>query len=293
METWLKERVLHRYLIENFSKYRVYNSKIFHVDDNKDKFPDLFFTLENKKRIPVEVEWETKNFDRHDHDINYLKKRDGVLFVCDNNKDLGIPQIQIKIADFEKWFEENAKSIIQDTTSKYKKNDAKKTEVNVVWFIYLSLKAGGSKHFQRAIETRTWGVPEKFPAILRFKSIQKNDLVAFIGPGKQFAGRIKKTEWKKSRFKGFFERIQLFRVTKGYFYDKTPNWKPVGSQWKNEVWPHRFEFCPQPIIDLTKIQINQLNSTSKENLYDMIFSNVILGESTTLQDVFIHGIQNF
>ena len=47
MEKWLKERVLHRYVIENFEKCRHAGQKILRVRDNKDQFPDLFCTLED------------------------------------------------------------------------------------------------------------------------------------------------------------------------------------------------------------------------------------------------------
>ena len=90
MEKWLKERVLHRYIIENFKKYHHGGLKIIQVKDNKDQFPDLFCLLENGKEVPVEIEWQSSNFVLHGHDINYLKENQGFLFVFDKDRDLGL-----------------------------------------------------------------------------------------------------------------------------------------------------------------------------------------------------------
>lgn len=73
METWLKERFLQRYAIENFSKFKPFGLKIISVRDNKDRYPDLFCILENGKEVPAEVEWRSGNFVQHGHDINELK----------------------------------------------------------------------------------------------------------------------------------------------------------------------------------------------------------------------------
>jgi len=54
-------------------------------------------------------------------------------------------------------------------------------------------------------------------------SIKKGDLVGFVSkahfPGLK-SGRINIKAWRKRSFKGYFEGIQLFRVTKDYFFDK-------------------------------------------------------------------------
>lgn len=55
METWLRERVLQRYVIENKSKFKPFGMKILNIRDNKDKYPDLYCTLENGVEVPAEV----------------------------------------------------------------------------------------------------------------------------------------------------------------------------------------------------------------------------------------------
>jgi hypothetical protein len=69
---WIPEKVLQRYVVENFQKFQDefqnrFNSKINYARHNKpiDKYPDIYFVLEDKQEIPIEVEWKTSNFD-HD-----------------------------------------------------------------------------------------------------------------------------------------------------------------------------------------------------------------------------------
>jgi len=256
MEVWLKERVLQRYVIENSSKFKPFGMKILSIRDNLDRYPDLYCTLENKKEVPAEVEWKTSNFTQHGHDITVLKDNQGFLLVCEKDQDLGfeIPQIEINISDFEKWFTKNALRIIQDTTDPYKKS-VKERKIPKLWFSYLSLKAGGASDFLIAIKAHTWGVQKNYsPSVINLvSSIQKNDLIAFIGPGKGFPGRVDLKKWMKRSFKGYFQKIQVFRITRSYFYDdKKIIWKGIGK-WKDEVFPHRFEFDPKPLINLKKL----------------------------------------
>lgn len=70
METWLRERVIQRYVIKNKSKFKPFEMKIFNIQDNKGKYPDLYCTLENGKEVPAEVEWKSSNFVQHGHDIS-------------------------------------------------------------------------------------------------------------------------------------------------------------------------------------------------------------------------------
>ena len=143
MEVWLKERVLQRYVIETCTQFKVNGFKVVRARDNKDKFPDVYFTLENNDEVPVEVEWQTTNFIQHGHDLNVIKDNNGCLIVCNQNLDLGkVQQIKIDIKKFEDWFEKNSKRIIQDTTEPYKKKDKTRTNPKL-WLTYVSLKAGG------------------------------------------------------------------------------------------------------------------------------------------------------
>lgn len=61
METWLRERVLQRYVIENKSKFKPFGMKILNIRDNKDKYPDLYCTLENGIEIPPSTKDQQQN----------------------------------------------------------------------------------------------------------------------------------------------------------------------------------------------------------------------------------------
>jgi len=291
MEVWLKERVLQRYVIENCTKFKVNGHKAVRARDNKDRFPDVYFILENNEEVPVEVEWQSNNFIQHGHDLNYIKENNGCLIVCEQNLDLGkVQQIKVDIKHFEDWFEKNARRIIQDTTEPYKKHDKKRT-IPKLWFSYLSIKGGGVSDFKKAIKHHTWGVHKNYsPSVIyAISSIQENDLVAFIGPGKSFPGRINLKQWTRNTFKGYFEKMQLFRITSDYFYDEDKIiWNGTGKL-KNETFPHRFEFNPKTVTEVKNIKIKELATTSKHELHRMVYSNFMEGDSATLLDCVFHG----
>lgn len=292
MEKWLKERVLHRYIIENFKKYHHGGLKIIQVKDNKDQFPDLFCLLENGKEVPVEIEWQSSNFVLHGHDINYLKENQGFLFVFYKNQDLGfdVPQYLIQSDDFEKWFAEHAIEIAKDTLKDYKIESRLQRTYPKLWFTYLSLKAGGTIHFDLSLKRWTWGVQENYSnfVINHISSIQSGDLIAFVGPGRGFRGRVDLKTWSKRGFKGKFESIILCRVTKGYYFDKTQIWRGIGK-WKNELFPHRFDFDRNPVLNVRNIQINNLTIATKYELHSMIYNNLISGSPSSLVDLIYYG----
>ena len=292
MEAWLKERVLQRYVIENPSKFKPFGLKILNIRDNKDKYPDLYFVLENGEEIPAEIEWKSSNFVSHKHDITVLKENQGVVLVLEKDQDLGfeIPQLIIDVKDFEKWFTENSLQIIQDTTQVYKKSKIER-KIPKLWFTYLSLKAGGVSDFHKALESHMWGVQKNYSSsmINKISSIMKNDLIAFVGPGKGFPGRVNIKDWTKRSFKGYFEEIRVFRITSNYFYDdKKIIWAGSGK-WKNEIFPHRFQFDPIPIIHLKNIEIKSLSETSKQELHSMVYANLISANPSTLVDIIYYG----
>lgn len=213
METWIKERVLQRYIIENYHKYRPQGLRILQVRDNKDQYPDLYCLLENGREVPAEVEWQSSNFVQHGHDIKFLKESQGMLFVCEKDQDLGfdIPQVEIEIPHFENWFVENASRIIQDTTAPYKKRvGEQERRIPKLWFTYLSLKAGGVSDFDLALENSTWGVQESYATsvINQISTVQENDLIAFIGPGRGFPGRVEVKTWLKKDSKDILRELE-------------------------------------------------------------------------------------
>ena len=124
--------------MENLSHFKPFGLKIINVKDNKDRYPDLSFILENGKEIPAEVEWKSSNFVSHGHDISILRENQGVVLVIEKDQDLGfeIPQLLISSEKFEDWFTKNSLRIIQDTTAPYKKSK-KERKIPKLWFSYL------------------------------------------------------------------------------------------------------------------------------------------------------------
>lgn len=295
MGVWLKERVLQRYVLENKHKFKPHGQKIINIRDNKDRYPDLYCILEDGTEIPAEVEWKTSNFIHHGHDVKLLRDNHGILLVCVQDQQIGfdIPQIKIEIEDFEKWFMNNAKKIISDTTFPYK-NPESSRKIPKLFLSYLSLKAGGVSDFELALQYGTWGVQEKYSSnvINQISSIQEGDLIGFVGPAKGFPGRVDLQKWMKRSFVGRFERARVFRVTRGYFLDKSKIIWNGNGKWKGEIFPHRFEFDPNPIIDLTYIPIKKLSETAKREMHSMLYGNFISASPSTLVDLIFFGKHN-
>jgi hypothetical protein len=86
-----------------------------------------------------------------------------------------------------------------------------------------------------------------------------------------------------------FEKIRVYRITRKYFYDDQKIiWTGTGK-WEKEVFPHRFEFDPTPIIDLKNIKINALAEMSKQELHSMVYGNLISASPSTLVDIIYHA----
>jgi len=151
------EIVLQRYVKDKFQQFQPffqkhYNAKIDYVRSNvpEDKFPDLYFVLEDKREIPVEVEWKTSNFNhaiinnKPNPEFTRFVQQDGLVFVAieEKNSSLGsIKQVIISLDEFEKWFQANSKKIVKDAVKPLREME-KKTEIakDMVHFTY---KEGG------------------------------------------------------------------------------------------------------------------------------------------------------
>lgn len=291
---WIPEIVLQRYVKDNKDKFSQYFSgKITHVEWMNDRYPDLVFVIDNKIRIPVEVEWKTSNFLAHKHNPEVLtlgKGFDGkgLLFVgkIEPNYDIGnIEQVQISLKDFEKWFERTSGVLVKETTEELHKIDETR-KLPKLWFTYLSFKGDGVLHFETALKNQVWGIQKNYKPTTnsQIKGIQKGDLIAFIGPGKKFPGRVPLSEWTKKSFKGYFEKIQIFKVTSNYFENNSKVWKTRGK-WIDELFPHRFNFDRNPLIIMKNVKISNLGLTTKKELHSTVYSNIRMCDPHSLVDI--------
>lgn len=286
--TGLRERVLQNYIIQNFSKLKIrpHGKKIIHVEDNDDQYPDLYFVLDDNTKIGVEVEWETSSFN---HPISILSENKGIIIVLNNDKDIGtVPVYELDPGDFEKWFIQNAQDLIHDTVTPHKKSEKERRHYSKLWFSYLSLKAGGVSDFDVALEHQTWGIPSTYKPTTenQINDIQKGDLIAFIGPGKYFPGRVNLKIWQMANFKGIFEKIQVYRITRDYYLDsENIIWKKNSGKHKDEVYPHRFQFDRNIILVMKNIKIKKLTATTKLELHTMVYSNLRPADPSSLVDI--------
>ncbi len=289
---WIPERVLQKYVKDNKEKFAKYfEGEITSVIWNNDRYPDLTFVIDDKKQIPVEVEWKTSNFLAHRHPPEVLTENEGILLVgkiepdCDIGK---IKQIELSLEDFEKWFAKTSSELVKETTEDLHKIDHQR-QIPKLWFTYLSFKGDAVTHFETALRHQVWGIQENYnpTADSQIRGIKKGDLIAFVGPGKQFPGRVPLSDWVKKSFKGYFEKIRVYKVTSDYFKDHSKVWEGKGK-WKEEVFPHRFRFDRNPVIVMKNCKINQLGLTTKKELHGTVYSNIRMVDPFSLVDMLHH-----
>jgi len=292
---WIPERVLQKYVQKNKEKFaKHFDGTITSVIWNNDRYPDLTFVIDGNIEIPVEVEWKTSNFIQHKHPPEVLLEGDGLLIVgkiepeCDVGK---IKQVELSLEDFEKWFKRNSGWLVKETTKGLHEIDKKRT-IPKLWFTYLSFKGDAVTHFETALKHQVWGIQENYnpTADSQIKGIKKGDLIAFIGPGKKFPGRVPISEWTKKSFKGIFEKIRVYKITGGYYKEYTKIWD-VKGKWKNELFPHRFKFDRNPIILVKNCKISNLGLTSKKELHKTVYSNIRMADPFSLVDILHHTDQ--
>src|SRR5436309_2675615 len=114
MVKWLPEIVLQRYFVERHSKYSVRGHNIVSSRFNQplDRYPDVSITLDDKVKVPVEIEWKTSDFD---HDIDVLRKAGGCIAVYQKDQAFELDQLEIDKEDFKNWYISNAASIFADS----------------------------------------------------------------------------------------------------------------------------------------------------------------------------------
>jgi len=301
---WIPEIVLQKYVRDNPEHFKnIFDGKIPRIEFNriKDNYPDLTFVIDNKITIPVEVEWKTSNFLSHKHDSKILTKgigydQPGFLLVAkkEENVNIGnITQHKLDLKKFEKWFVETSGDLVTETTKELHIKDER--TMPKLWFTYLSLKGDALKHFEIALKPQIWGIQENYKQTMsknsHIQGIKKGDLIAFIGPGRFPRGRVPLSEWIKKSFKGYFEKICVYRITSDYFYeDKIKIWEPKGK-WKkkDEVYPHRFHFDRVPLFVMKNFRINKLGLTTKEELHSMVYRNIRESEPSSLVDILLNA----
>jgi len=160
--------------------------------------------------------------------------------------------IDINNKHFKKWYAKNA-GILQPK----------------FWMIHLTQLA--DKNFDMGKKSNTWGFPEPFLSVATLKQIQNGDLLGFIGPFSP-SPRIKLESYKDKNFEGRFDKMEVYKITKGYHEDYEPIWPVKPSTLKtnigkNEYFPHRIGFDSNPIIKTNSIKVKNLSEQSREQLW--------------------------
>jgi len=286
MPKWIDEKVLQKYFIDCFTRYKYKEHKIISARFNQpfDRYPDLICVLDNHKEVLAEVEWKTSDFN---HDVNVLKENDGFLIVYQKDQSFELEQIEIDQKDFEKWYVKNAKTIFKQSIDEIF-SEIVERKYPELWFYYLD-KNSYRDFLNHSQDIGIWGVPgivKTFRQLNRFREIKKGDLIFFLAQWKT-KGTGGRVSFKK--FKGTFEKGFLHLVTKDYYYDdKTKIW-PDRGQWRGEIFPHRFDFNKKPILELKDIKISKLSYTTRASLHQLIYSLLWHGNASSLVDIISHA----
>ena len=310
---WFDEKVLQRYVLENKQKWKINGKKVTNIEynDRFDRYPDLQFTVEGEThRIPVEVEWTSEKFIDHDHDVSELKKKNGWIFVLKKNVDdiyFGVPQFEIPKDGFIKWVKNNGDTLARDTIDSF--SEETKRVSSKLWIQYIGLRGNAIKHFEISKKEGTWGIAGGSKIQKNFKKIKKGDLVMFAILSKGYDGRkeLKTKYWQMKSFKGYFKKIQVFKITSNYYYmnidgkitDKEDgnvirgNFNRKKEIWtrrtETDIYPHRFDFDLNPITCQKDVKIKKMSASAKEQLRNVVSSNFIPGEDATLLDCIKYG----
>ena len=67
-------------------------------------------------------------------------------------------------------------------------------------------------------------------------------------------------------------------------------WEGKGK-WKSEVFPHRFQFDPKPVLKMNNIIVNRLSSSTKHALHGVVYSNIKPVNPSTLVDILYNAEQ--
>ena len=232
-------------------------------------------------------------------------KQQGLVIVAIEEKNISlgsIKQLTVSLDKFEKWYvdKKNVGKIVRESLEPLR-NMEKKQRSPKLWLTLLTKKGGALGHFEPALEHQTWGIQKNYKvnSETHLEGIQKGDMIAFLAGlhgsfkskkiGTKVSGRYPLPEWIKKSFNGCFDYICVFKVTRGYFYDnelKSKIWKtsPKGK-WKNEFFPHRFEFDRDPLFIMKDLKLSPLALTTKKELHSIVYSNIGMCEPYTLVDI--------
>ena len=296
---WIHEEVLQRYVKDNPQKWKIRGKRVLGIryNDTFDKYPDLWFTVEDEpNEIPVEVEWRSQDFD---HDVKILQERNGMIFCLKKDREderMGVKQFEIPEKGFQTWFKSNATSLVNDTLSSFDESTERKTPK--LWIKYISKRGNDLKTYHLYGQSETAGIPTNIAAVKKFKQVKKNDLVMFVIGGTGFPGRCPYKKWHQASFGGTFKKIQVFRVTESYYDSRdTDEGEIWGRSKSGEIWPHRFKFDElhnkgkTPLVNLEDVIISELSTQAKEQLRVAVAVNFIECDYGTLVECIYHSKQ--
>ena len=247
----------------------------------------------------MEVEWRSQDFD---HDVKILQEHNGMIFCLKKDREdeqIGVKQFEIPSKGFQTWIKSNAVTLVNNTLSSFDYDDEYERKTPKLWIKYISKRGNDLKTYHLYGQSETAGIPTNAAAVKKFKQVKKNDLIMFLIGG-SFNGRrdLKSEKWHLASFRGTFERIQVFRVTKSYYDSRDTGEREIwGSSSEGEIWPHRFKFDELhnqgkiPLLNLKDVRVCELSTPAKEQLRIAAAVNFIECDYSTLVECIYHSKQ--
>ncbi len=296
---WVQEIVLQRYIKENPQKWKIHGKKVLAINYNDpfNAYPDLLFTVEGEPNsIPVEVEWRSSDFN---HDAKVLIERNGMVFCLKKDQEdeiIGVKQFEIPRNGFQVWLKSNAINLLKDSLSNFDESVTRNTPK--LWIKYISKRGGDLDDYKKYGHRHTAGIQTKHKAVKKFKQVQKDDLIMFVIEGIQFNARGPPEKWHLSSFRGTFKKIEVFRVTKGYYDSRKEGEGEIwGRSEDGDIYPHRFKFDElenngkTPLLKLKNLKVSKLSYIAIEQLRKVASANFIEGDYATLVECIYHSQQ--
>lgn len=295
MSQYVHEIVLQEFIIENIAlldlniSYKATTHKLLDAKFNKTgTFWDLEGKLDNGLWIPVEVEWISENFQKHDHnnDPSFAKfiRKKGILIVLRKSQEIEnihqygildtIPQKRFK-ALFSSWLKKKSPDYSDSTLNDFLVGNYKR-KLQRILVIPVSANADRNYFSMEPLYRKN----KTNPLVLGFKEngyvnnefvrdIQPGDIALFIKCSgartkrKVFISKIKKKQLLIKKLVAFQIRSKLFEIeSKKYRLDKF--YWPDEIKENKLIYPYRCKLADHSFIKVENIIMPDIDSYTEE-----------------------------
>lgn len=316
----MHEIILQKFIYENIKSLNmtINIDRSFHkiidakLNPNNKYFWDLIGKLDNGTWIPIEVEWESKNFKEHKHldniNIGKFKREHGVVVVLRKSQEIsGITQISIfdnnnesKIIKlFKDWFVKSSPQLFDETINEYITGKYTRTIPRIIINSF-GLEArnnyiGGDKIYKPKKNT---------PALMGFKEnaynnnkfvqdLKSGDIILFInctntprGDKKSdFINKVKNGQIKINYFRCYRIISSVWDAREINKFNTSQLWWKDEIKKKKIIYPYRCECEEKHFFDIQNVKFPYIK-TYTEDIWIKFFGCLYWQERHELSPLF-------